>query len=130
MKGDLPMAKSKDLEVDDICSLIIDGKTFREIADMRDIKLSTLHDWMSRPEHSARVKAAMEISADSYSDMAEKVLREAKSTMTEVQRARELAQHFRWKAAKRLPKKYGDKVEVESNVNVKDLPDWLTKKVQ
>jgi hypothetical protein len=32
----------------------------------------------------------------------------------------------KWIAAKLKPKKYGDKVEIEQNLNVNKLPDWLT----
>ncbi len=36
----------------------------------------------------------------------------------------------KWIAAKLKPKKYGDKVEVEQNVNVNKLPDWLTAPIE
>jgi hypothetical protein len=46
-----------------------------------------------------------------------------------VQRDKLRVEARKWIAAKLKPKKYGDKVEVESNVNIKTLPEWLTKKL-
>ena len=107
------MAKEK-LNIEDVVEMIIDGKTYRQMAKMYNIPLTTLHDFTSKSEHSARVREALEYSASSYADKAEQVLLDAEGTLTEIQRARELAQHYRWKASKRSPKKYGDKVDVTS----------------
>ena len=46
-----------------------------------------------------------------------------------VARSRLQVEARKWIASKLKPKKYGDKVEVENNVNVKSLPEWLTKKI-
>lgn len=46
-----------------------------------------------------------------------------------VQRSRLQVEARKWIAAKLKPKKYGDKVEVEQNVNVNKLPDWLTQPI-
>ena len=94
--------------------MIIAGKSFRQMADILQVPLSTLHDFTSKSEHSARVREALDYSADSFSDKAEAVLIEAESLPTEIQRARELAQHYRWKASKRSPKRFGDKVDITS----------------
>lgn len=47
-----------------------------------------------------------------------------------IARSRLQVEARKWIAAKLKPKKYGDKVEVESNVNIQSLPDWLTKKIE
>lgn len=36
----------------------------------------------------------------------------------------------KWVAAKLKPKRYGDKVEVDQNISVKDMPDWLKDKIE
>lgn len=110
-------ANSFDIEI--VIELIIDGYTFRQIAEQLNIKLSTLHYHTSTPEHSARVSQALEISAQTYEEKAELILITAEASAYEMQRARELAQHYRWKAAKRSPKKYGDKIATEHSGEVK-----------
>lgn len=110
------MAKTS-LDIDQVCEMIIEGATYRELAHKLNVKLSTLHDYLSKDEHSARVREALRISADSYADKGERVLIEAKSTMVEVQRAKELAQYYKWKASKRAPKTYADKIDVTSAGN-------------
>lgn len=101
-------------DIDTVVSLILDGKTYRYIADCIKVPLSTLHDNLSKSEHSARVREALLISADSYADKAEEVLLHAESDKNEIARAKELAQHYRWKSSKRNPQGYGDKIDVTS----------------
>ena len=102
-----------NIDIDQVIELIIDGYTFRQIASELCVKLTTLHDFTSKSEHSARVSQALEISAQTYEEKAEQILLTAEASAYEMQRARELAQHYRWKAAKRSPKKYGDRINTE-----------------
>lgn len=102
-------------EINKVVSLIHDGLTYRKIAEELKMPLSTLFDSINNSEHSARVKEALKQSADTYADKAEEVLKEAKGTLVEIQRARELAQHYRWKASKRRPKDYGDKMDLTTD---------------
>jgi hypothetical protein len=108
------MAHLLEGKIEDVIEQIIDGKTFREIAEGFDCSLSHFHRFLSKAEHSARVKEALEISSNSYADKAEEVLINAEKDSIEMTRARELAQHYRWKASKRSPKKYGDKLETDN----------------
>jgi len=103
------------MDIDVIIDLIIEGFSYRKIAEKMQVPLSTLHAFVSLPEHSARANNALQISAQTFDDKAEQVLIEAPADKNELQRARELAQHYRWKAAKRNPKKYGDKVDVTTD---------------
>lgn len=103
------------MDIDIIIDMIIDGDSFRTMASKLNVKLSTLHAFTSLPEHSARIRNALEISAQSYEEMAEQVLISAESDKNEIARARELAQHYRWKASKRNPRRYGDKIDVTSD---------------
>lgn len=110
--GPVPKLEGK---IDQIVELILEGLSFRKIAERLNIALTTLHDFTSKAEHSARVREALEYSAQTFDDKAEEVLLMAKSNLIEIQRARELAQHYRWKASKRNPRKYGDKIDLTSN---------------
>lgn len=103
-----------DGRIDEIVEMLINGDSFRDIATRLNVGLSTLHDFTSKSEHSARVREALVYSAASFDDKAEQVLVSAASNLVEIQRAKELAQHYRWKASKRAPKQYGDKVDVTS----------------
>ncbi len=103
------------LDIEVIIEMIIDGKTFREISESESVSLGKLHSFTSSTEHSARVRDALKISADSYSDMAEQVLKEAAGNLIEISRARELAQHYRWKASKRDPRRFSDKLELSGD---------------
>lgn len=126
------MKKTKDVlepKMNDIIIMLIDGYGYREIAQMVKIPLSTLHDFLNKPEHSARAREALEYSASSYSELAEQVLKDVRPDDTQVSmsRARELAQHYRWKASKRAPKIYGDKIGVD--IDLSDNAVTLTKKI-
>lgn len=110
------MANKLEGKFEEIVELIIDGKTFRQIAQNYGVALSTLHDFISKDEHSARARMALDFSSNEYAEKAEQVLLQAKGgSMAEMQRARELAQHYRWLASKRSPKRYGDKIELSGD---------------
>ena len=104
-----------DHKIDSVIEALYEGKTFRTISTELDIPLSSLHDMLSRDEHFARARVALEASAQEYADKAEQVLKDAKSNLVEIQRARELAQQYRWMAAKRNPRKFSEKLDVTSD---------------
>ena len=110
----MKLKKSK-LEINDICDRIIDGKTYRQMAKHYDVSMFTLHKYLAEKEHSARAREAFILSADTYADKAEQVLLDAKKDSLDLMKARELSQFYKWKAAKRYPKGFGDKVDVTSN---------------
>lgn len=103
-----------DGKLDEIIEMIVEGKTFREIGAFYNVSINTVHYFLTLEENAAKATAALEVSAATYADKAEQVLWECEGTKEEIMRARELAQHYRWKASKRSPKKYGDKVDVTS----------------
>jgi len=103
------------LVIDNIIEDILNGLTYRAMAKKYNVPLSTFNDFISKSEHSARVYNAMVTSAQTYEDMAEEVLLFAERDSVEIQRARELSQLYKWKAAKRNPKRYSDKIDVTTN---------------
>lgn len=112
-KADAP--NKHGLNIEDIITEIVDGQNFRQMANKFNVPLSTLHDFINRAEHSARTRAALELSAAQYADKGEDVLLKCEGTKEEISRARELAQHYRWMAGKRNPKKYGDKIDMTTD---------------
>lgn len=100
-----------DKITDEIYEMLAKGETYRAIAAHFDVSLTRLAEWLSRPEHSARIQASLRVSADTFADKAEEVLKTIgdQAMNGEITRCRELAHHYRWKAAKRAPTVYGDK---------------------
>jgi len=109
------MAKKIELDLDNIVEMILQGDSYKTIAQKLNIGLTKLHEFTSNTDHSARVREALIISASTFDDKAEQVLLDAKRDMVEIQRARELAQHYRWKASKRAPRVYGDKLDLTTD---------------
>lgn len=123
------MSKIGNIKIDELIDLIIDGKTYRQIANHFDVKLSTLADFVAKPEHSARVKNALKVSSDTYADKAEQVLIDAERDLIEMQRAKELSQYYKWKASKRSPSTYGDKIDVSADIDASVSYDDFVKKI-
>lgn len=112
--------ESQKFDIDVVCSMLVEGAKWKDIASIFSIPLSTLYDSITRSsEFSARVRESKDISADSYAEMAESVLQNAISDGVEIQRARELAQHYRWMAGKRSPKRYGESTKMEHSGEIK-----------
>jgi hypothetical protein len=105
--------KKKDLDIEIIIKMIIDGLSYRAIAKKLHIDLHNLHNFTSSEQHSARVREALTTSADTFAEMAEDIMIKARMNQWSLVKARELAQHYRWMASKRRPKSYGDKVQTE-----------------
>lgn len=111
------------LGIDGLCGLIVEGHSLTRIAQHVSVGKTTLLGWIAAdPDRSARVREARRLSSESYADMAEDVLMQA-TTPVEVSRARELAQHYRWKASKMDPGQYGDKVQLDGSLNLNELDD-------
>jgi len=105
---------------------IFQGLSYRAMASKYGMSLTVLFDFLHQPEHSARIKEVRQQTADMDADRAEQVLIEAEGTMAEVTRARELAQFYKWRASKKAPKYYGEKVEVEASGNENTPPPNIT----
>ena len=103
------------LNIDEIIEDILNGMTYRAMAQKYGVPLSTFNDYISKSEHSARANSALITSAQTFEDKAEEVLLEAERDSIEIQRAKELSQLYKWKAAKRNPRKYSDKIDLVSD---------------
>lgn len=77
------------------------------------VNISTLIEWAEEdPQRSARMRAARELAARAWDELAELNIAAA-SDPFELSKARELAQHYRWRAKAVAPREYGDKVTQE-----------------
>lgn len=89
------------------------GLTLTQITELPDIPhISTVYDWLdSHPEFSESYARARSRQADT---LASRVLDEAMNSH-DAQIGRLRIDALKWTASKLAPKKYGDKIEVESN---------------
>jgi len=127
------MAKNTKISqiTEEVWEMLIEGKTYRYIADYFGVKLSTLSDFLNKPEHSARKKTSLEISADTFYDLAERALMAIDDSAPngQMMRQKELAQFYLKKAGKRNPKTYGDKIQTEHSGEIKTVapPTFIIK---
>lgn len=97
-----------------ICARIQDGDMLSDICRDIGIARSTLAAWCnSDPDRAAQFAQARIEAAGAYVEAAERAILDAPSDSTELTRARELAHHYRWKASKANPRRYGDRVTQE-----------------
>lgn len=108
-----PAPKTGLLDIDKICADICETKSMREIAAANNIDMATLLEWIEGDPHRvARTREARRRTALLWEERAEAVLAQAGDNF-ELQKARELAHHYRWRAKMIAPKEYGDKVTQE-----------------
>lgn len=108
-----------------VCELIESGRTITEIAKSVGITQPALSQWLeANPYRSARARDARAKSARLWDEKAETVIAEASDNF-QLAKAKELAIHYRWRAKAMAPKEYGDKVQVDADVSVRDLPDHV-----
>lgn len=105
--------KTAHLSIDAICDAICETKSMRQIAEELNVSLPRLLDWIEEDaERLARAREARRRTALLWEERAEAVLAQAGDNF-ELQKARELAHHYRWRAKVIAPREYGDKVTQE-----------------
>jgi hypothetical protein len=98
--------------IDAICDDIGDGKSLRAIAVGQGVSIGRICNWIAAsPQRSERVRAIRAQTAQLWDEKAEQVLLEVTDSIS-LGIARELASHYRWRAAKTAPADYGDKLNV------------------
>lgn len=93
-------------------------KTMTGIAIERGVSIGSLLTWINAdPERSARVREVRRMMAAFWDEKAETVIFNAEDEF-ELKKAKELAHHYRWKAAKIAPLEYGERQQVEHSGKV------------
>lgn len=114
---------SEGPKIDDVCARLAAGETQRDIGESYGMSPGGFSMWLSAdPERAARAREARGMAAVLWDESAEAEIRGA-SDQFELSRAKELAQHYRWRATKIAPRLYGDKVAVGG---ADDLPPIKT----
>jgi hypothetical protein len=111
-KGGRPSTYSHEL-VTDFCKLLAIGNTLRSLcATDRFPTATTIYDWLEKfPEFAEQYARARSQQADHYAEM---IIDEAFGA-SDASIGRLRMDALKWAASKIAPKKYGDKIEVESN---------------
>jgi len=110
-----------------ICSQIAIGHSLRKVCLSKDVpSIQTIYVWFGKHpefvEQYARAKTdGGDADADKIEDIAEKVL----TGEYDPQAARVAIDAFKWTASKKIPKKYGDRQQIEhtGKVGLVDLTD-------
>lgn len=117
----------QDWDLDDVCERIAAGETYTAIAADYGKTQGALSLWLAaEPNRSARAREAAGMAARVWDEEAEAGIRAATDVLS-LGKARELAQHLRWRASKLSPT-YADrsKVEVGGALGVFDAAQALT----
>lgn len=113
---------------DEVIEMIREAKTYEEIQKKFGVHPKYLSDFIVNSEYSARVRDAQKESAETIAAKAEKVLLELEKgcDTAEIARARELAHHYRWLAAKKNPQRFGDSTKIQAEVkDTSSTSSWL-----
>lgn len=106
-------AKCDVFGLEKICQLIISGESMTKIAAQIGVHVSTLIEWTEDdPKRSARMREARQHSGRIWDEKAEQGIITAADKF-ELEKARELAHHYRWRAKAIAPREYGDRVTQE-----------------
>ena len=99
--------------IEAVCERLSNGMTMTALAEEIGVTVGKLSQWIaSDEEHSARAREARIHAARIWDEKALSVVEQAMD-LFELQRAKELAHHYRWRASKTAPKEYGDKLTQE-----------------
>ena len=132
--NDCSKRKLDALGTEAVCEMLAGGVMQREIARKLGIDNWSFIHWAKQPERAEQIRNARAEGAAHWDERAEQVLVEISATTKEgtdakvvLGRARELAQHYRWRASKLAPAQYGDKVAVEHSGQITTPSLDLTK---
>jgi transposase-like protein len=100
------------VRLDAVCDALAAGTTLTGLAGELGVGKATLLRWVDHPDRFARVREARRAAAKMWDEKAEQVLQDAADPF-QLAKARELAQHYRWRATKIAPAEYGDRLELD-----------------
>ena len=110
--GETAAAKLDALGIDWYCEHIVSGKNMLTVARLAGVSARSVYRWLAADKlRLAQSNEARMISAESFVSLAELCIKEAKTDL-QMDKARALAPHYRWHAAKIAPRVYGDRQEL------------------
>lgn len=115
---------TKAQRVDDICEMVAEGLTLRQIAAKFDVNAGTILKWIGETDEFAQQYAR---ARDSASDIFETdIIETAQAVSPETAAAdRVKIDALKWVAGRRAPKRYGDRVQTEhsGSIQINDMSD-------
>lgn len=111
-----------------VIEMIEDDFSYREIAKKFFVDLSVVNDFVNNSQHSARAREALLNSADRAFDKAEEAILDIDDSATQaaVTRQRELAHHYRRKAAVKNKNKFSESHKIQAEVkDTSATSSWL-----
>jgi transposase len=104
-------------KADDICTRVADGETLRAIATSYGVSPGTILNWVtSTPEDIEQYTRARAAAADLFES---EIIESAMTTDSEKAPAdRVKIDALKWVAARRAPKRYGDKIQTEHSGSI------------
>jgi len=115
----------RELKIDQVCQMLEEAHTQREIAAKFKVAPSSLTRWLADPQRSARAKDSRAAAAVLWDERAQEGIESAADPF-ELAKAKELAHHYRWRASKIAPKVYGDKLELAGELTHKKAAADMT----
>ena len=111
MPGGRPSIYTQELATE-ICNELIEGKSLREICRRKDMPdLSTVLDWAkNKEEFSVQYMRARDMQAEGFVDQLLDITKQEDDTA----KARLMSDNIKWIACKVIPKKYGDKTQLQN----------------
>jgi hypothetical protein len=109
-----------EIGIEEITNRMKCGESQAEIARSFKIPTSSLSNWLnSDVGRSAYARQARQISAESWMDRAQEVLKNIpeNGTTAQIAQAKELAQHYRRMAEIRNPREYGPKLDISGKID-------------
>lgn len=105
------MAKYSLEIANDICERVANGETLQVIADFYGVSIGTILNWVTKKDNVDNYTRAREAASDLFES---KILSRVELITPESAAADRVAiDTLKWIAARRSPKKYGDKVTQE-----------------
>lgn len=99
--------------IEAVCEMTVEGVALYEIARHIGVRPAVLTHWVEQStDRSIRFREARRQSARTWDDLAEHFIKSAEDQF-ELNKAKELAHHYRWRAKAIAPREYGDKVTQE-----------------
>lgn len=105
------MAQYSQEIANDICERVANGETLQVIADFYNVSIGTILNWVTKKDNADNYARAREAASDLFES---KIIERIQTVTSESAAADRVAiDALKWIAARRSPKKYGDKVTQE-----------------
>ena len=112
--------------IEAICDMMREGLSYAAIGKKLKMPGTRVWKWVQADEErQMAARDALQASADFSDAQAEAVLKSLNrsSTGAEIAKARELAQHYRWRASKRNPRVYGERIELDGALQTSHMTE-------